>query len=60
MGFDRAIFTFTLPLWTTAALADAGDYRSYFLSVAGRLPLAASARQLSAMAHCLPMVLYDA
>ena len=43
-------------LRATMALADAGNHRNRFLSVAGRMPLAAFARQLSAMAHGLPMV----
>ena len=45
---------------TATALADAGDHRGHFLFAAGRLSLAAFARQLSAMAHGLSLVLRSA
>src|SRR3546814_5254768 len=39
-------------------LADARNRRSHFLSATGRMSLAAFARQFSAMAHGIPVVLH--
>src|SRR3546814_21154749 len=39
-------------------LADARNRRSHFLSATGRMSLAALARQFSAMAHGIPVVLH--
>lgn len=55
-AFNRAKFAVAVQIRTATTLADTRDHRDHLLFATGRMRLAASARQLFAMAHSLPMV----